>query len=120
MKTNGRAGWESSRGDDWWWTTAPQRTGSLNPATSTFSIDEAPRESARLLWDVLVRTAEQFQGVKIACAYDGKVGSLLDQLQREGKVRWSDADNPHSRYARITFNCVYDPAVAHPPLRQLT
>ncbi len=115
MNVKTLACWESSRGDDWWWTTAPHRAGSLNPATSTFYIDEPPRESARVLLGLLARTAEQFQGMQIVCAYDDEVRALLDQLQREGELSWSDAGNPNSRYAQIVLRRVDDPTTE--PLR---
>jgi hypothetical protein len=95
------ARWESHRGDDWWWSSAPTIVGSLNSATETFSVDEPPDDSTARLWTLLAATCEQFSKLKIECRCSARVKALLDRLQAEGKLRWSDAGHPYSRYARI-------------------
>jgi hypothetical protein len=101
MASSPSARWESHRGDEWWWSAAPNIEGSLNPATATFSVDQPPDDNAARLWALLAATSDQFPDLQMECGYDARIKVLLDQLQAEGKLRWSDAGHPHSRYARI-------------------
>jgi hypothetical protein len=69
----------------------------------TFSIDDHAEDNAAQLWNLIEATIEQFKGFNIECSYDAQTKELLNELQANGMLRWSDIDNPHSHYARIEF-----------------
>jgi hypothetical protein len=88
--------WTTSRGDEWWCSN-PGLSGSLDWPIRVFKIDDPVGGTAPQLWALRA----QFPDLEIQCAYDPSTKTLLDQLQQEGLLRWSDVGNPHSRYARI-------------------
>jgi hypothetical protein len=101
MPPSSQASWRSVRGDQWWWSGNPALSGSLNQAISVFSIDDTFDGTVRQLWTVLDATARQFPHLQIQCAYDARTKDVLDQLQDQGLLRWTDVRNPCSRYAGI-------------------
>jgi len=98
-----QASWRSVGGDEWWWSANPALNGSLNQAISVFSIDNTFDGTARQLWAVLDATARQFPHLQIHCIYDARTKDVLDHLQNQGLLRWTDVRNPCSCYAGIEF-----------------
>jgi hypothetical protein len=103
MSSSPEASWKSVRGDEWWWSGNPALSGSLSQAISVFSIDNTFDGTARQLWTVLDATARQFPHLQVQCIYDPRTKDLLDQLQNQGLLRWTDVRNPCCRYAGIEF-----------------
>jgi hypothetical protein len=103
MSSSSQASWRSVRVDEWWWSANPALNGSLNQAISVFSIDNTFDGTARQLWAVLDATARQFPHLQIHCIYDARTKDVLDQLQNQGLLRWTDVRNPCSQYAGIEF-----------------
>jgi hypothetical protein len=94
--------WNTHRGDEWWWSGETPLAASLGG--TTFCIDDLFRGSGEQLWQVLSAAHAQFPNCQIHCNYDHRVRGLLEELQENGLLRWSDAGNPHSHYARIQFD----------------
>lgn len=103
MSSSPTAFWKTVRNDEWWWSGTPTLSGSLYQGIRVFSIDNTFGGTAQQLWAVLEATARQFPRFQILCIYDARTKESLDQLQHEGRLRWSDAGNPYSSYAGIDF-----------------
>jgi hypothetical protein len=101
MSASPAPSWKTARGDEWWWTGTPTLVGSLYEAISVFAIDNPFGGTPQQLRAVLQATAGQFPEMQIHCMYDERTTCILDELQREGLLRWTDVGNPYSRYASI-------------------
>jgi hypothetical protein len=56
-------------------------------------IDDLVDGTALQLWTLPHSTLPSFPDLEIQCRYDAATKRLLDQLQQDGLLRWSDAGN---------------------------